>query len=251
VSREEAAYFARLLERVPVPQWGPFRPFRVTVGLRTPISVTTPWIAFDGLLFHLRLQDVLGRDFYLLPAKFNLADHLSEQHWTIPLAKTGPVWHGSASVFEPETAVRVTRTYKRFEDRWTEHLAIKRVQHGRGHYRAYMMAQPYIPAHTVAWWGCGDIAEVERLLRTYVVALGNDHRVGWGAVSTIRVEEVPEDLSLIRDGRASRTLPVSMCKSYQDATYLAVRPPYWHPGNVALCVPPGVPCRLKEVVAGE
>jgi len=227
-----------------VPEWGPHRPFRVTVRLRTPISVTTPWIAFDGLLFHLRLLDVLGRDFYLLPVKFNIADHMPQVPWSIPLARTGPVWHGSASVFEPDT-VRVTHSYKRFEDRWTEHLAIKRVRQGSGHYRAYMMAQPYIPARTVTWWGCGDVEEVERLLRTYVVGLGNDHRIGWGAVSAIEVEEVPEDLSLVRGGKAARALPVAMCEDYEDAAFLAHRPPYWDPRNVVLCVPPGTRCRLK------
>ncbi len=244
MSREEAAYFARLLERAPAPRWKPYRPFRATARLRTPISVTTPWIAFDGLLFHLRLLDLLGRDFYLLPGKLSLAEQMPEERWTIPLARTGSIWHGSASVIEPDT-VRVTKTYKRFEDRWTEGLTLKRVRQGHGHYRAYMMSQPYIPARTVTWWGCGDVAEVERLLRAHVVGLGNDFRIGWGAVSAIDVEEVPEDLSLIRDGKAARALPVSMCEQYGDAAFLAYKPPYWDPRNVALCVPPGARCKLR------
>lgn len=37
-----------------------------------------------------------------------------------------------------------------------------------------------------------------------------------------------------------------MCDEYEDAVYLAYKPPYWDPRNVALCVPPGARCKLKR-----
>ncbi len=243
---DEARYFADKLRRAPPPRWGPFRPFEVTAQLRTPISVTAGWIALDGLLLHLRLLDVLGRDYYLLPAKLNLQGLLPEEQWAVPLARTGPVWHGSVSVFEPASQTFATKTYKRFETRWTGELREKRVESGRGRFRAYALTQPYIPAARVRFWGCGDVAEVRRLLTTYVQALGNDHRIGWGAVNSIEVTECSEDLSLVCGGRAARALPVDMCEDYGDAAYLAYRPPYWHPANVTLCVPPGARCTLRR-----
>lgn len=244
-SRDEAGYFSARLARNPRPVWGRFRPFCLVCEMGAPVSLAHPWMAFDSFMAHLVLLDGLGEDFFITPKKRDLA--CLGAYSIPPLAQTGDVYHGSVSIFEPEPeGYRVTSIYKRFEEAGTERLRQKRIYMGQGYFRAYVMRKVYVPARRVVFYGCGDVDAVARLVRDYVVGLGDDFRIGFGVVRSWRIEEMPEDWSLVRDGIAMRPIPVDMCDEYEDAVYLAYKPPYWNPRNVALCVPPGARCKLKR-----
>ncbi len=240
----EIKYFSALAAKAPPVRWGRFVPFKVTFKMGSPVCVTTPWVSFDGLLAHLMLMDAFGRDFFITPKKLNLMPYLPMTRH-IPLKKTGAVHHASVSQFEPYS-VRVTQIYKRFEERWAERLNRRRIHAGSGHFRAYAMRQPYIPCEKVVFYACGDMDIVQRFIEEYLVGLGNDTRIGFGAVRDVQFENLDEDRSLVADGVAMRPIPVEMCADYDDAAYLPYRPPYWAPENVVLCVPPGARCRLRD-----
>lgn len=249
----EARYFHERLNAAPPLRPGRARSFALTFELGAPVCLTTPWIALDGLLAHLVLLDGLREDYFITPKKLELRfDPRTSRRW-VPLTRhpvplpgdPGGIFQASVSHFEPPTPIPVTTIYKRFEPGGTERLRHQRIRLGQGPYRAYMLTQPYVPARRVTFYGRGDLGLVARLVGEYVYALGNDFRIGFGAVRRWQIAETPEDWSLVRDGIAMRPIPVELCADWEDAAYLAYRPPYWSPRNVRLCVPPGAWCRLK------
>jgi len=243
---DEIKYFQHVASLAPPLRWNRFIPFKITFKLRTPVCVTTPWINFDGLLGHLIMMDTFGQDFFVLPKKLNLTPYLEQvgNRRLLPIKKTGEIYHCSVSLFSPHS-IHLTQIYKRFEERWAGNLRQKKIRIGSGHFRAYAMKEVYIPAKEIIFYVNGDMKLIERLIRSYLVSLGNDNRIGFGAIKNIVFEEMEEDWSLVANGIAMRPIPVSMCEEYDDATYIAYKGPYWEPRNVALCVPPGARCKLK------
>lgn len=242
---DEIKYFVNLAQSAPPLRWGRFTPFKVTFKVGSPVCVTTPWISFDGLLAHLMLLDSFGQDFFVTPKKLNLTPHLPEGRRLVPLKKTGEIYRASVSQFIPYS-VRVTQIYKRFEDRWAGKLNKKKISLGSGHFRAYALKEPYIPCKEVVYYACGDMDLIKGLIESYLVGLGNDIRIGWGMIRDVIFERIEEDWSLVANGIAMRPIPVEMCEEYEDTAYLPYKSPYWSPKNVALCVPPGARCKLKN-----
>lgn len=146
-TRDEVEYFRRRVAEARPLRWTGFRPFKLVFELGAPVCITHPWIAFDGLIAHLLLLDTLGADMFLTPKKRVIDFSTNNRRW-FPLKKTGEIYHGSASVFEPNV-LRVTKIYKRFEERWSDRLKHKRIRSGQGHFKAYIMSEPYVPAKTV------------------------------------------------------------------------------------------------------
>lgn len=246
----EVQYFIDKIRDAPEFNPSRFRPFKVVFKLGSPVCVTTPWIHFDGFLSHLLLMDSLGEDFFITPKKKNLSPYLPKNKRPLPLKKTQDIFHASASIFEPES-IKATRIYKRFEEQWTERLDRKNIRIGSGYFRSYIMTQPYIPAHSVTFYAFGDMELIERLIRQYIIGVGNDFRIGFGAVRSIIIEETDRDYSIVKDRKAMRAIPIDMCVEYEDAVPLAYTAPYWEPRNVKLCVPPGTRCRLKGVPSDD
>lgn len=242
--KEEIRYFQEKVAQAPPLRWGRFVPFKVTFKMGSPVCVTTPWISFDGLIAHLLLLDSLGRDFFITPKKLNLSPYLPHNRRLLPLKKTGAIYHASVSQFVPNN-LRATKIYKRFEEQWAYGLKQKKIRQGQGHFRSYMITQPYIPAKEVVFYAFGCLDTIRRLFDAYLVGLGNDYRIGFGAIRRIDYEVMDEDWSLVANGVAMRPIPVEMCTEYDDAAYLAYKAPYWSPKNVTLCVPPGGRCKLK------
>lgn len=241
----ETQYFSEKLSRAAPPQWGHFRPFAVHFKMGAPAAVTTPWIAFDGLIAHLIFMTRLQDDFFITPKKKNIAGDFGKCGFTSPFRQTGSIFHASVSQFEPDT-LRCTKIYKRFEERGTEELKQKHIRIGAGHFRAYMMHEPYIPAHTVTFYAFGDQEGIQHLIEENIFAIGNDYRIGFGAVRDISFEPMDADWSLVKDGVAMRPLPKWLCEEWDDEAWLPSRPPYWEPRNVELCVPPGAHVRLPD-----
>lgn len=243
----EVKYFQNIAAAAPPLRWGCFTPFRIIFRMRSPVCVTSPWINFDSLIGHLIMIDTFGQDYFILPKKFNLTPYIEQANAKrlLPIKKTGSVYHVSVSQFFPDS-IRVTQIYKRFEERWSDSLRQKKIRVGSGHYRAYAMKQIYIPAKEVIFYVNGDMELIKGLIDAYMCGLGNDIRIGFGAIKEIIYEEIKEDFSLVKDGVAMRPIPVEMCEQYEDAAYLAYKGPYWDPRNVDLCVVPGTRCKLKN-----
>lgn len=217
-------------------------PFKVLIRLGSPVCLTFPFLHFDSLIAHLDLIDKYGPKYF----EFDRMVYNPQLVQELPLKKSGDIYHGSIAFFEPETSFKYVRIYKRFEDKYSTNLKKRKLSIGSGYFRSFAIAEPYIPAQYAIFYANGDVERVKYLLENYLHGLGNDIRIGWGSVRDIEIREIPEDKSLIKDGKAARVLPVRICKNYSQTAYLAYKPPYWHKRNVELCVIPGSECELNE-----
>ncbi|OYT64160.1 hypothetical protein B6U67_00730 [Methanosarcinales archaeon ex4484_138] len=218
-----------------------FSPLKIVCELITPIALAHPYIHLDGLIMHLLLRDILKDDYYNLPSKSPID---FGQYLRPPLKKSGKVYHASVSFFDIQD-VYVTTIYKRFCTEYLDHLTAhkKKIRRGTGHFKDFMIRLPYIPAKTVTFYANGNIGEIERLLAA-LEALGKKTAYGFGLIRSIEVEEMKEDWSVVKNGKAMRPIPMSMLDYAEKQVALAYKPPYWDKRNVAICVPPGAEVRL-------
>ncbi len=225
-----------------------FQPFALSFHMQTPIMLAHPWLAFDGILAHLLNREIRGQDYYTLPSK-EPVDSVQQVN-CMPIRKTicygyGDVLHASVAQLDVSD-VNVATIYKRFDERSCHKIdtAMKKLQIDRGHYRAYMMRMPYLPARKITFYINGDVREILRLIQ-YLPGLGKKVGYGYGMIKSVSVEETPEDFSLIKDGVAMRPLPCWFCDG-EEKMMLAWKPPYWDKRNVTACVPPGAKVKFCE-----
>jgi hypothetical protein len=203
-------------------------PLRVVFYMRTPVALGFPWIFFDSLLAHVALREELGERYFSLPTKTPV-DRIPE----LPLKKWRDVYVASVSIFEPETEMAVYQFYKRGDFPFPR----GKIRRGSGFFKDFIIRAAYVPAHRVVFYATGEFEAVRRLAAK-VSALGKERNVGFGAVKGVSVEEVEEEWGLVRDGLAMRPIPVRLLKRYEDAAYLAYKPPYWAKESVELCAVP-------------
>jgi len=222
-----------------------FKPFSLTFHMQTPIMLGSPWLMFDGIIAHLLNRELRGQDYYTLPSKEPVPQRFLYRGRVMPLAQLRDVFRASVAWFDvPTEKAGVATIYKRFHEADCHEIATqtKKVQVGRGHFRAYMMRLPYLPATKATFYVNGDVQEVLRLIN-YLPGLGKKTAYGYGMIRSVNVEETPEDYSLVKDGVAMRPLPCSLGYDSDERMMLAFKAPYWDKRNVAACVPPGA--RLK------
>jgi len=203
-------------------------PLKVAFFLQTPVALGFPWIFFDSLIAHVALREELGERYYSLPTKIPV-DRIPD----LPLKRWRGVYVASVSIFEPETELAVYQFYKRGDFPFPR----GKIRRGSGFFKDFIIRAAYVPAHKVVFYATGELEEVERLVKK-VSALGKERNVGFGAVKEVRVEETEEEWGLVRDGLAMRPIPVKLLRRYEDAAYLAYKPPYWAKESVDLCAVP-------------
>lgn len=215
-----------------------FCPLKIIFSLDSPINLTWPWMFFDSLVGHLRLVDLLGNDYFLLPRKFPLGRVLRDLNPpSLPIKKTDGLYHSSISFFDNEDE-HMEVLYKKFESRWCKKN--RKIRKGSGFFKDYAMKHVYLAASRVCFFVCGDKSELARYCRM-VNGLGNDTRVGWGSVKSFSIVHIKKDFSVVKDGVAMRPVPRGLCTpvNKDSLVSLAWRPPYWASENVDRCIPPG------------
>ncbi|MFZ5986372.1 MAG: hypothetical protein ACOYWZ_04490 [Bacillota bacterium] len=224
-----------------------FEPLKITFSLSSPLCLNFPWLYFDGLISHLMLRSALGNDYYLLPSK----DALPAMNKALrgfefpkfPIKQTKGMYHSSASILDVDKKLTEIM-FKRFEERWAGDKK-KKIYRGIGFFRDYAIRHIYIPAKTVVFYVCGD-REILNDLCKLVGGLGDNTRIGWGAVRDFRIEEIEEDWSIIKDGVAMRAIPKNLLQETEEKVYIAWKPPYWASESIAMCAPPGAKVLLKK-----
>jgi hypothetical protein len=229
--------FLKGLEKLPTPT--SFKPCKITFFLSSPLSLTHPWIHFDGVVGYLQVRRVLGEDFFLLSKKTRYDFPLHEK---FPIAYHKGIPCASVSIFE-NTRYKLEVMYKRFEERWAG--GKKKVYRGSGTFRDFMLQHLYVPTKTVVFYARADIEILRELLKD-LVGLGDNWRVGWGAIREFAMEEMGEDWSMVANAVAMRPIPVRFLKSHEDTALLAWRPPYWDTNNIEECAVPGSRVELKD-----
>jgi len=210
-----------------------FEPFVVYFRLRAPVALNHPWLHFDGILAHLLMIEREGRAYYTLPAKTPIPSPTQEIFEI--LRSTRNVFHASVSMFSEPKRVCSVQYYKRFEE--SRCPTKRKINLGSGRYRNWMLRNIVVAADHCYFYGCGIIDRIASLLGG-LPALGDNTRIGFGAIHSWHIERLPQDRSLVYKGKAMRPIPVWLLSRYSEAVRLAWRPPYWAAESIDLCAPP-------------
>ncbi|MDD3972411.1 MAG: hypothetical protein PHC31_10925 [Clostridia bacterium] len=217
-----------------------FEPFKVDVDLGTPILLAHPYIHGDAVLMALLMKQVLGDEYYNLPASSPIPVH---NLLRLPLKQTKGVYHASVSQFDTDI-IKTETVYKRFDEEHLNHVntKIKRVRKGQGFFKDYMIKYPVIPTKKVTFYFNGNIKECKKIL-TDLIALGKKTDIGYGIVRSVSIEPTHEDNSFVKDGKCMRPFPAKEFESDYGfpsvARRLAWKAPYWDKKNIAMCAAPG------------
>ncbi|MDE1971303.1 MAG: hypothetical protein KGI50_07055 [Patescibacteria group bacterium] len=194
-----------------------------------------PYMCIDSLLAHLEFRRKLGDDYRLLSSKFVTKDIPS-----LPIRRTGDVYHCSVSMFPNETLQSMQTFYKRFAENCLG-SANGRIDRGRGFFKDYVLRTPFTCTDRLDFYASLTTdADWLRELLVGLLGLGKDINIGFGWIKSFKVQEIEEDRGLIdpKDSVAMRPIPISMLKEYADVERLNYKAPYWDPDTVAKCAVP-------------
>lgn len=160
---------------------------------------------------------------------------------TIPVARWrqygSNAWGWCASALFPEGPTAESLIH------WRKRFRVHRIDltHGSPNltnatYREWNMPLPLLLTHRMVAYCVGDRRKIRRELIRGITHLGKKAAHGRGAVTSIEVERVDYDWSLVRDGRAMRWLP-----DPQGARLVRTRPPYWNRVDRVPCCEVGDP----------
>jgi hypothetical protein len=98
-------------------------------------------------------------------------------------------------------------------------------------YRKYCVPMPLVLSHQFVAYALGPRGRVHQILKKNIKFLGRKRAAGKGRIVDITTEEIADDFSLVKDGRANRYLPKDGAQRQ-----VRTRPPYWNMwGRVPCC----------------
>ncbi len=219
-----------------------YEPLQITFFLQAPLSLTYPFLFFDSLVGRQMLMIALGHDFYLLPTKIPITKYIPQEELPpFPIKQSNELFHCSVAQFNGQ--YRIEYLYKRFEDRWANFK--RKITRGSGYFRDYMIQHLYVAAPVVHFYACADYEMMKKICAT-VTGLGDNTRIGWGAVAGFKIDRISKDCSIVKNGIAMRPIPQRFLKSASEIVPMTWRSPYWDLLNVELCAPPGAEVILKQ-----
>lgn len=149
------------------------------------------------------------------------------------------VWHGSA-LFFPENSPETLRFWRKKFRQNRLHLTTGSPNLTNGVYREYNMPVPLSLIPHLYCYGSGNLKALKSLLKRNIKSLGKKRAYGYGRITDITAEEIPEDWSHIADGIAMRWLP------HPDGTRLVrCAPPYWNAVDRVKCCEVGEKCTMQ------
>lgn len=204
------------------------------------------WIMVDAIIQRAYILDKLGADFYALPA-INAGTPASDLiACDLPLESRT---HGGHQYWSASWCDVQALQFQQSESAWVRQFSdadgvaylsskAKRVNTTAGLDKAYNMPIHLRSLDDCTWYAVGDIAEIDRLLNSYVHAIGKKAAYGNGALQEFpdgrhwQVEVWPHDWSE-RDaaGNLTRGMPAT---SLDHASIYGVRPPYFVRANQCL-----------------
>lgn len=224
-------------------------PVRIRFSLASPIafsgaSVYRP-IMFDGLLGAMWARE---KGLVKTPTE-NMKSQLIFPE--LPLELINGRYYAASAMFLPEdapTTMRMDGLVKPADwcDAFAHHIPSARNNFFRANTmwsraameKFWLLTTPYIDFYA-------RITDVETFQR-YMARLrksgfiGSKHRMGFGKILGIDVQQVKDDWSLYRDGLPTRPIPVQDFEGAGDAAkgMSTIYPPYWFTANEELCCLP-------------
>lgn len=226
-----------------------YKNFKAVAHMKTPIAAIHP-IILDAIISAAKAKEILGEQFY---SGENIAG--TEEQIRSML---DPILDTRNGVYCTSIGIGDNREYvgswsKRWCDKNEDIVKFRgkgkqRVDIGSGHYKNYHMPLVLKSYKTITFYVRGDMQEVQRLLENYIFYLGKKGSQGYGQILKWEFEEITEDWSIWKDGKAMRPIPAKSCKEYFEqkieeqtnifVTRHPVIPPYWRTDYIELCLFP-------------
>ena len=220
------------------------------------------------LTFHMRTGIILGKyplllDSLLAAAMYSEVGDVAQAIEKIPLDRTEGVWHGSAAEFialRPSsgggTARPITKqqvTFVSGVNPVRDHESMDGVflyynpsrgpynKTGAMDYKASMEQYQMWSVPRIVFYGRGDKDACRDLAEAFLPFLGKKSSQGFGEVSSVTVDAMNDDHSIVRDGDIMRPVPVSLSDRFGNPDgllrHMRWRPPYFS-GETVQCVCP-------------
>jgi CRISPR type IV-associated protein Csf3 len=181
-------------------------------------------------------------------AYYNASSHMLAGEMIIPELPferrgTGDDWYWACSFnTEPPRHEYVMHWHKRFDDHLEKYLDFGdrrgKINVKSSKYKAYRMPLVVQLFNRLVWYAVGDL-EAVRDLCSGITHIGKKASQGLGAVDWWGVGPWSEDWSELREGKATRAIPVEAekVKAGRAALY-GIRPPYWYSDHQRVCIVP-------------
>lgn len=223
-----------------------FEPLRIMAHFQTN-PVCDRWFPIDGVILSQANRQALGPELAAMPGGAPI-----QGAPTLPLEivhQGRRNWYYACSWAQPQPWwIEEDMGYwnKRFDTEFDGLIDFGRrrgkVIIAQGRNKAYHMPIFKRVVRQVEWYCIGDKKCLIELLST-CTGLGKKRAYGEGAVTRWEIESIPEDWSIMRDGRLMRGIPVDDAQvldvPFKRAHY-GIRPSYWKSSNqMWLAVPDG------------
>lgn len=219
------------------------QPLRITARMQSGVVVTPgDGLPLDAILDHAWCRRKLG------PALYEPgAPHVKPDELPLKRIVYGG-WHGAwlwaASFAELEGARYRQWWHKKTHpdgvDGVQVEMTARKLNLTSGRYKELRVALPTVWAPEIVWYAVGDSEGLANLL-AYAPAIGKKVSQGNGWVAEWVVEPWPADWSLLRDGVATRSLPLPLARQLGaagDELVMGYRPPYYVRTHQERCIVP-------------
>jgi len=220
---------------------------QVDFRLQAPICLSWSYLHFDGIIAHLASRQYDPIAYRKLDSKVVLRESRVE-----PIIYSRGIPHASVAILD-DGLLTTHRIYKRFESVALFSLKqIKmnrgmKIRYGQGYFKSAAIKLATIPARTVTFFARCKLDRVIELLPA-LPGLGKKTSIGFGMIKSYKITELDEDYSVVRDGIATRQIPIKYLDEYNETYWGTYRPPYWST-EIEVCASPGSKVRLKSRTA--
>jgi len=207
-----------------------YEPLRITAHFRTGI-VVDEWFPLDGILYYQVMRERFGQEISTV-AGGNAQSQKPDP--AMPFAVIGagtPNWYYACSWAQPRPWW-IGESVVYWHKRWDEGIRglvdfgkrKGKINIAQGEFKAYRMPMFVKHALKVHWYCVGDGTRLEYLLST-IFGIGKKRNTGNGRVTSWKIEQWPEDWSVLRDGKLTRGVPFWDAPQPANMMNYAIRPP--------------------------
>jgi len=218
--------------------------YKMLVELNSPMASSDPFIHMDSFLSYAAGIESIGYD------ELHNIEEKSEPVYfedEMPLKKyktSGEwVWASSVAMTLEEKEIDkwcITNWKKRFDVDQEHQKKDTQIPISAGKFKSYNSKLAYAPVERIIFLFEGDPEKVKTLMKN-IDGIGKKTSQGYGKIKDYSIEPTDKQYSIYDSGHTLRSLPKEFISGIEPGIRVerrTVRPPYWHPDNQKMSLPP-------------
>lgn len=211
--------------------------YEVEAGLRTPLSISSPYLPLDSILQSLILQEEDADYFIFSKGKSEIKSP------ELPIKKYKDMYLCSCGLFN-NTRLLMSyfskrpndSTFLKYYDQKKKNGKLREVSFKSGSYRSFIPKLAYLPINKITFLADvqeGNVEEFESLCKK-ITHLGKAIDMGWGEVAYIQIKESKDASAIVKNNKTLRSIPESYLEDIgiqynkRDIGIGSYKAPYWH-----------------------